>query len=219
MRDREAHLTTWYNQILELMKEYPKDSFSLSIYENDSKDASPNLIKNFDYKSFYEVKIRTELIGTPYYGSVLNKARVEQLAAARNQCLEQIDLNPFDKILWIEPDVQYDPKKMKEIIDKNIDIASPKSIQPATHSHRLYDCWATRVNSADNEWDFGFVGYGWCPVWSTFNCFCVYNAQPFKEGARFIGNDCDTVEICKTFRDMGYENIQINLDIVVIHAT
>ena len=50
---------------------------------------------------------------------------------------------------------------------------------------------------------------------STFNCFCVYKAKPFKKVPDFqelIRNrhrDCDTTNICAEFVKRGYDQIHL----------
>jgi len=70
-------------------------------------------------------------------------------------------------------------------------------------------------------------------VYSTFNCFCVYNSKPFIDGLRwgFLNKrlnasdikldsgylDADTSIMCEQFRALGYNNIFINRNCLVRH--
>lgn len=178
-------------------------------------------------------------------------------------------LDRFDKICYIEPDVTYDPFWLRELIlarhPKAAGIGDPdvysgwslRSLSNPKESTFLYDTCATRATRDDICWDINEYGGTWrgdslvrtdlgghdanClhRVWSTFNCFCVYNARPFKEGVRWgitnksvnpsgiqIGVDengsihyleADTVNICEQFRQRGYNGIFLNTNCLVRH--
>lgn len=114
-----------------------------------------------------------------------------------------------DKVAYIEPDVTYDPHWCRELIlarhpraaGFEPDIYSGWSLRSETNPKEsvfLYDVCATRAGPEDRVWDIIERGGKWrgetvvptdlggtdsmClhPVWSTFNCFCVYNAEPFR---------------------------------------
>lgn len=130
----------------------------------------------------------------------------------------------------------------------------------------LYDTCATRQSKEDSSWDFEHDGAGFWRgasliktdlggvdnnclhrVWSTFNCFCVYDATPFKEGKwdslypnglrwgyvnkRFDPSgiriedgdygsgwlDSDTSILCEDMHKRGYNNILINTNCLIRH--
>ncbi len=177
-------------------------------------------------------------------------------------------LATFDKIAYIEPDVTYDPQWLKELILARHpaaaglgepDIYSGWSLRSESHpkeSHFLFDTCATRQEDSHTEWRFDLAD-SWrgkslvrtdlggvdnnClhNIWSTFNCFCVYNAKPFKEGARWgylnerlnVGQggvagwtaphqflDADTSVMCEIFRARGYNKVYLNTNCLVRHA-
>lgn len=218
VRNRAQRLPMWESQLSELTKMRPDDSFELSVYENDSDDDSLATLMSFGYEGFDAVRIKTETLNTPYFGSVQDSERVRLLANARNQCLDYHNLKKFDKIIFVEPDVEYKIPEVLEIINLDADIASGKTV--TFGSDIVYDTWATRLNWLDKEWDNTYTGSGWIKVWSTFNGFCVYNAEPFYlHNARFSGGDCDTVQICKEFQNLGYSDVYFNMDIEILHHT
>lgn len=215
------------------------------------------------------VWLTTETLGTARYGSIWSEDRIRNLAAARQKCLDQAgDLSRFDKIAYIEPDVTYDPVWAAELVlarhpaqaGIEPDIYSGWSLRTLKHpkeSTFLYDTCATRATSADTCWDVNEEGGKWrgksivrtdlggvdsnClhRVWSTFNCFCVYNAKPFKEGLRWgyvnhrldpsgiyiddgdYGSgwlDADTSVMCEEFRARGYSNVLLNTNVLIRHG-
>lgn len=222
VRNREKTLPVWYQQIKYLALNNPTDNFSLSIYQNDSTDASQSLLDGFDFSFLKDVKIQHEVLGTRYFGSVMSKERVENLAKARNKTLDVFtDLSLFDKIISIEPDVEY-TDEVSKLLHSEYDIYSGYSRMRG--GAVLYDTWATRALSDHHNWGGGVIN-NTIPVWSTFNCFCVYNAKPFSEGARFHWfnkrfnqYDCDTVVICEEFRERGYNLIYMNGSIKIEHV-
>lgn len=219
IRDREATLNTWYDQLLRLVDSRPQDKFYISVYENDSIDQSKEMLASFDFTKFVESTIVSETLGTEYFGSIMSLDRVTNLANARNRTLD-IDLSQIDKVVSVEPDVSFQTLDVHHLLDSSFDIYSARSWQ---HDH-FYDTWATRVNEHTRAWCSEY-SEGIHEVWSTYNCLCVYNSAPFKSGVRFSGFndrldtfDCDTVVICEKFREKGFDKIAINLDITVHHV-
>ena len=223
IRNRRPYLFNWKDLILCLADENPDIFFDLSVYENDSTDGTAEYLHSILpelQKELYQVSITCEKNDKPYFPSVKDEDRVTLLAEARNRTLDQMDLDVYDKIVFIEPDVDYDPDLISELFYMTSDICSPYSLQPENYPSFpwIYDCWATRVKMTDDE----FTGpnlYEMPPcleVDSTFNCFCVYKAKPFQEGARFSGInpttgtwDCDTTNICAEFAQRGYDQIHL----------
>jgi glycosyltransferase involved in cell wall biosynthesis len=187
--------------------------FGLSVFENDSTDGSNYWFHdNSDFWDHHsELVVATETLRTNYHGSVVNSERVHNLAAARNRCLDAVaDLSIYDRVVFVEPDVTYDPAQMLELLSTDHDICSGYTSHP---DGRFYDTWATRRQPADEWWD-GSIPEAPTPVASTFNGVCVYRADPFAEGIRFSGHspargsfDCDTAVICELFRDAGHDDI------------
>lgn len=229
-RDREKYVNTWYSQ-LNLITKDSKHSFGFSVYENDSKDKTKELLKKLDFTSFLEAKIVCEDLNTRYYDfkdqiqprSNESLDRVKNLAEARNKTLEQVDdLSKYDYVLMLDPDYLYDPLEGKSLIEEaiNYDILSGYSLLYG----RFYDNWATR-NSPNQERGSVPQGVGIIPVWSTYNGFCMYKVEPFLKGARFNHinslrdniHDCEMVIACQEFRNLGYNNIAINTDRYFYH--
>lgn len=221
VRNREKYLDTWYNQIIELVKIASDCKFDISVYENDSIDNSQQKLNLFDYSVFGVSNILCEKLNTRYYGSVLDANRVANLARARNKTLEYGLDDSHTHVLSIEPDVEYNPLDLYKFIksNKDADIASGLSY---FDGHVPYDAWATRKNRSDNWWNGGKL-VGVIPVHSTYNCVCLYKAEPIREGAIFYGVnaagkfDCDTVVICENFRDFGYSNIVLDCNFKINH--
>lgn len=221
IRNREPFLFGWKDQILCLKDENPGINFDLSVFENDSTDGTQEYLAKIEPElgsELNKVWIHCSKKDWPYFGSVREQDRVKYLAEARNQCLEQVDLKVYDKVVFIEPDVDYDPEKISQLFWVDDDIASPYSVHPLNvQSHRwIYDSWATRLSVEDDIFKGPriFEMPSRLDVVSTFNCFCVYYAKPFIEGARFSGInpltmewDCDTTNICYEFASRGYNKI------------
>ncbi len=179
------------------------------------------------------------------------------------------DLSRFTKIAYIEPDVTYDPQWCAELILARHplaaglgepDIYSGWSLRTEANPKEsvfLYDVCATRATRDDISWDVSEDCGHWRAasvvptdlggadamclhrVWSTFNCFCVYNARPFIEGVKWswvnhrlntgqqwiedgdYGSgwlDGDTPALCETFRAHGYDNVLLNTNCLIRHA-
>lgn len=221
-RNRENHITRWFDQIKKIVNTFIDYDFSISVYENDSKDLTRQKLKElFDSSEmdiFEQSSFLSEDLQTDYFNSIKDEQRVKNLANARNKCLSAVDLSKFTKVLFIEPDFLYsieDATKIlnaEQIHNKKFDIISGLSY---LHG-RFYDCWATRKTKSETE-SFPSYKEEVEEYWSTFNGFCLYNAKPFIEGIKFnwfnkrLGTyDCDTAVICEEFREKGYNNIVID---------
>jgi hypothetical protein len=226
-RNREKYIGRWLTQIFKILDANKDKKFSISIYENDSTDNTKKLLQELDLTRFENSWRQFEDLKTQYFGSVVAKDRVKNLANARNACLEaaQEYFSEYTKVLFIEPDFEYTLESAMKVINAEktynmqIDIVSGVSVM----NNVFYDMWATRRNSTET-WGKAVIREGIEPFWSTFSGFCLYNAIPFKEGVRFgwfnsrLGTfDCDTVVICENFREKGYNRIFIETSAVFKH--
>ncbi len=179
------------------------------------------------------------------------------------------DLSRFDKVAFIEPDVTYDPHWCAELILARHphaagigepDIYSGWSLRTLANPKEsvfLYDTCATRASKDEvvwdiNEWNGKWRGKSVVPtdlggadgmclheVWSTFNCFCVYNAAYFAEGGKwgYVNHrlntgqervkdgdgrvgwlECDTAQMCEAFRARDYDKVFLNTNCLVRHS-
>ncbi len=221
-RNNAKRLKSWYNQLdalLDLLLE--QHDVEISIYENDSNDGTKRRLKRYQEQLSKRCKtmLTTTDLGTDHLVGQ-EGARVKNIANARNACMEQAsDIEEFDKVVFIETDVLYNPNDAIKIIHHEADIVSGYTTNAMG---QFYDAWATRKTSEETWWNHGIPTIE-MDVWSTFNGICVYNGKAFEEGARFAGInprtneiDCDTTVICEVFRAMNYENI-IMLPINIRH--
>jgi len=234
IRNRGKHVSSWANQILQVAEHNPDIVFDLHVFENDSTDTTKQSLLAVEpllKKKLNKVEIEITNLEWPYFHSVKAEQRVKYLAEARNRTLEAansfVNLASYDKVVCIEPDISYHTFDVGKLLYSDLDIASGYSFLPQGMgvADWIYDSWATRVNPEDSEY-FGprISELPDClPVASTFNCFCVYKAQPFVDGVRFSGInprtnswDCDTTNICFEFADRGYNKIGM-YNIGVLH--
>lgn len=279
MRNQRANVDTWLAQLCELVGHVRHEwEVEVSVYENDSTDgtyhylvdrtAEVTLRGSIPYLAG-SITMSSDTLGTIHYPSIWSVDRIRNLAAARQKCLDQMaDLSRFDKVVYVEPDVTYDPRWCSELILARHphaaglgepDIYSGWSLRSETNpkeSTFLYDTCATRATKGDVVWDIGENGGKWrgeslvrtdlggvdsnClhRVWSTFNCFCVYNAAYFAEGGQwgwvntrlntgqaYIDDgdhgsgwlDADTSVMCERFRSREYNNVFLNTNCLVRH--
>jgi hypothetical protein len=263
VRNQEANLNLWHNQLIELSKLLDGKIY-LSVFENDSLDKTKELLEKFSYP--FESIVTCKNFNKRFYGSVWNLERLKNLAFYRQACIDQAFEKWkeifFTKVVYIEPDIEYDPKWSCEIIKAqhplslgiNPDIYSGWSLRSNNHpkeSFYLYDTCASRQYEKDTCWnfenekewnersllktDFGVFNSNCLhSVYSTFNCFCAYNAKPFYEGMKWgfsnsrinasnivLENgdflEADTVNIVEQFRSNNYNNVYINKNCIIRH--
>ena len=230
VRDRANFLHNWISQLDKICESRPEINFYLSVYENDSVDDSKSILKSIDYSNFKDVSVVTEDLRTPYFESVQSAERVKLLAEARNKTLfENNFLQKCDWVISVEPDVKYEINDILRIIDNDdYDILSGRSrhFYTPVESQTMYDDWATRKDSSARYWISNVDFDRLMEVWSTYNCFCKYNAEPIKNNVGFSGfndriqsHDCDTAVICENFRKEGYTKIALDGTVNVLHMT
>lgn len=227
VRDRAAFLPMWIDQLNLICQSRKNINFYLSVYENDSFDASKNILQSLDYSLFKDVSIVCENIGTPSFGSIKHDLRVQLLAEARNKTLYNNDfLEKCDWVISVEPDIRYNLDDILKIIDdEDHDVLSARSIEKNNpEPNHLYDGWGTRNTSQHTDWDHSVNFDGLINVWTTYNCFCKYKAEPIKNkitfGAfndRLNAFDCDTAVICENFRKNNYNKIALLGTVNVFH--
>lgn len=228
VRNRENTLDNYFLQIEKFIQHLSDNfKFSISIYENDSIDSSKEKLENYDYSSFEKANIICEDIGTPFFGSVIDEQRVINFAKARNETIKDLNLNEFDWLLIIEPDVIYDLSVSTEIITRKQLQFNPDVYSGVLRmGGQVYDKWGMRRDSQD-DWGDVMSDYLENPIkefWTTANGICLYNMEPFKKGLKFSAfnkrlnkYDCDTAVLCEDFREMGYNKIIINQLLVPTH--
>jgi hypothetical protein len=232
VRNRETYLNSWYDLLKTLVSLDKQNKYYLSIYENDSIDNSIEKISSFDFSFLEGYFFKTQNLTTPIFDSHSKSfERVNLISQARNNSIySSIFLNKCSHLLSIEPDIIYKPQEIiNEIINKgNYDIISPRSVDTDRNCF-FYDDWGTRKEENDDCWKcFSpniLRNLDIVPVWTTYNCLCFYNAEPFKKfitfgpfNPRLNKPDCDTAVVCENFRKYGYTNIVLNSKIEIYHS-
>lgn len=228
IRNNARHIDRYWKQINDTIVNLKNKNINwyISIYENDSIDGTKEKITELDMSNFVDSSVICENLGTQQYQTGCSNSRdadrVLNLAAARNKAVEAKNLYLLaDIILWIEPDVEYSEKFIPilllrtQLLPTGFDIFSGISVQEGY----FYDNWATRRTS-DEDCGSLYDDRETRPIakfYSTFNCVCMYNAKPFKDGIRFGAwnkrfnkYDCDTAVICESFHEAGFDRIYID---------
>lgn len=233
VRNSEKHLNTWYENIKKLCLLDKNNKYYLSVYENDSTDKSVEFLNKFDFSFLEDYKITSERLNKPLFGRVINEERVKLLSESRNKSIYNNKfLELSSHVLVIEPDIKYEPQVMLDNIINigDFDIISPRSVDIDKDPYcYFYDDWGTRENQNDFSWKMFnptvLKNLELLEVWTTFNCFCFYNSEPFKRfltfgyfNERFNRFDCDTAVICENFRKYRYSNIVLNSSVEVYHG-
>lgn len=201
--------------------------FFYSAYENDSNDDTYEAL--LKYNIFKERSIKSEKLNTEFFRSSTHEDRVINLANARNNALLANNYyKEVDYILQIDSDISYAPNSISNLLNfpEKFDIVSGSCYKSHLKEKDCRDTWATRRNSEEEFGNF-FEDKNtklYDRYYSTFGGFCLYMAQPFKEGLvwsaynkRKEKYDCDTAVICEDFRAKGYDNIFMDYRTKVKH--
>ena len=234
MRDKEPMLKYFLTQAISSAFSMKEDyKFHFSLYENDSKDGTKKILEETDWPDFLgEVKVTSEDIQTESFGSVISNQRIQNIASARNKCLNQFKkLQDMDYIVFADVDYAWSNGVLeglfKELTENDLDILSGYSLHAdIKKAHmELYDKWATRAKPTHCWWSC--TPYDMLnrlvPVHSTFNGLAIYKAEPFKEGVRFESSsanypeDVEHISVCEGFRKMGFEKIYMLKEAHLLH--
>ena len=222
IRNEARYIDRYYDQLKEMVNTFPKYEFVMSLYENDSTDGTPDLIRAKDWSFFSDFEFKSERLRTRDFGSVKLAQRVKNLSEARNRALDAKDfLQRADYVMMVESDMRFDMSVIKQILEfKNLepdfDIVSGLTV----NNHPVYDSWATRKTAYFNNHEevrkYDFTSKPYDKYYATSNGVCLYKAQAFRDGAKYgwrntVTNDfdCDTVVVCQNFQKLGYDKIYI----------
>jgi hypothetical protein len=234
IRNQQHNILNWYNQLKQIVESNPSIDFFISVYENNSIDGTKEILNNLDFNFFKKNSIVSQDLenieffkgGYEPYGEE-SKRRVKILSDCRNKSLFVDFLDDSDFVLFVEPDIQYEPSIFTDIlnfsINNNYDVLSAISFSHGEH----YDKWGTRINPNDTWSNLtNRVGSNEViDVHSTFNCFVLYKSMAFTKDkcefgfmSDYLGtHDCDTVVVCNNLRKKGYNKIGILANKVVSH--
>lgn len=229
-RNDEDFYINYYNRLKTMIDYFPEYEFYLSLYENDSTDNTKNLIFKQDYSMFSGISVISENINTKFYGSSKDEDRVKNLAMARNRALIGGNfLNIADYILVIDIDVEFKMSAVEKILNfkfikPDFDVVAATTLRKKL----LYDQWATREGPEyDPKMQEKFNEYrlsSYKKYYSVSSGFCLYRAEPFKQGIRwdYINQvtdkpDCEMVVVCQQLSKMGYNNIYMMHEAEMYH--
>lgn len=226
-------------KVLEAFSEQEPKALKLFIYENDSKDDTVAKLEDWKSKKDY-VDFQSEKRYTPDLRLSTDRKRTENLAYARNQCVEYVRENckDFDYVIVIDSDLNdystvgllntfgylADNNKINAVAGcsyllKHIVLNNRQfSDEPQFTG---YDCWAYRHTDWYDNYSAGLTYYwfqfyvlpiGSNPykVLSAFGGSCVYKTQDYLSGT-YSGEDCEHVTFHKSISDKNPDfNLYVN---------
>lgn len=201
---------------------------SFYIYENDSKDKTPQILKKLS--NSIDLNYTSEILDREQYGTVKSKDRVTRLAEYRNRCVEYSKKNFASKDYIVVIDLDFIDFSLSgfyhslSCINSNQDIDAMAGFSyeiKTMDQHPFawnYDCWAFRWhNWADTHfyktksqpmfnnmlW-FGFwqplIGSPPISVNSAFGGCCIYKTSKYLNG-QYSGDDCEHVTFHKDLKN------------------
>lgn len=241
LRDNEPNMERFFGQINSFVDRLgTQHEFSISLYENDSVDATPQILRNADLSRFSRSSVVCARKNRPKFGSVVDEERIQNLAIARNNAMTAENMHmDVDYIMFIDSDVIYDADYVPTLLDwKTVGLTDPdiysgvivterkpheQHILPAyqvgDRVYRVYDTWCMR-RDAFEEWGTWKPDALKQPVsrfYATYNGVCLFKAKPIKDGLRFhhhnkrLGKfDLEIAVLAEKFHEAGYHDIYIN---------
>ncbi|WFD28371.1 hypothetical protein MNAN1_003381 [Malassezia nana] len=123
LHNSEAVLPNYQQSLIQLVKQLGPDNVFISIYENDSTDKTPAILRSLDAK-LQRLGVQTHIVTTKQPEEVRKKERIERLSLYRNLAMEPLNSvafgglhgRPFDKVIWIN-DVFFEADTVHALLD------------------------------------------------------------------------------------------------------
>jgi hypothetical protein len=212
--EKTIHKTLKQLENLESMEGF---EFSYFFYENDSKDNTVEILKEWISKRSGNLKI--EILNASKFGSTTDPARMKFLCECRNKCKDLALDNKFDYSLLIDSDIEFNNNNFLLQIESldNIDNAAMttanvrQNIPDFTFNSSLnsyYDTYAFRDEYGNNGlyWsDSPFIRkenrLGWMLgqpqiTMSSFGGFAIIKSCIFNKVKWHSDFHCDHVNMC-----------------------
>ena len=241
LRDNEQNMVRFLGQINAFVDRLRgQHEFSISLYENDSTDATPNILRTVDLSAFERSSVVCARKNTPKFGSVVAEERIRNLAIARNAAMTADGMfMDMDYIMFIDSDVIYGEEYVPSLLDwKQHGLADPdlysgvivterkpheQHILPAyqvdDRTYRVYDTWCMRRDASEEwgTWKSDALSQPVSRFYATYNGVCMIRAQPIKDGIRFhhhnhrLGKfDLEIAVLAEKFHEAGHHDIYVN---------
>lgn len=135
------YVDRYFDQMHTLGKSF---DLSLVLTEGDSNDSTWDELKSRWHPGIYLKQVNH---GGPYFGSVDNNQRWEQISrVVRPTIAKALELEP-DVVVWVESDLVWDVDVMARLIDSvNVPGRTSCPMVLADSSTRFYDIWGYRMN-------------------------------------------------------------------------
>jgi len=215
-RDSENHIKRTLSQLEDL--ESLDYDFEYYFYENDSKDNTVSILK--DWLKNRKHKFKHENLNAKKFGSVTDVERMVFLCECRNKCKELLDSTQAKYTLMLDSDIKFNKENLEKHIQalqekescvmvtpnvrQNIpDFVYGKSEDSYYDVYPFFDRFGQRGNYFDDcpfkngidrmYWSFGQ------PVKcnSAFGGFVLINTDVFKKCSWSTDGECDHVNFCK----------------------
>jgi hypothetical protein len=211
-----------FRQIKILLSYFDKDS-RVYIYENDSIDQTPQLIRDTIKKSEYkQFSLYTEKLKTKYLPLSRDKIRTTNMANARNKCYNLInkkDIQSFDFFFVL--DIDFKNISLNGILNsmgwmyENPQIKAMSGNSYSEHfklGYLNYDSFAFRLNNWHQQhmpWFPQFnlpIGSDPIMVYSAFGGLTIYRKGFYQP--LYSGEDCEHVQLHKKLKN-GLKDFQL----------
>ena len=205
-------------------------SYHVIVYENDSVDDTPRVLKLMADR-FANMEVISEVLGTRKFSSVgpgnRSVERTTNLAAARNKVLDEVRLrySDFDYFCVVDLDVvDWDQDGVAtSFAYEDWDMMGSQSLIQLGCQVKHYDTWAFREWGDFEAMDYRLVAdrifrLGSRPI-RVSSCFGglgfyrMSSVMPF----RYTGNDCEHVELHRAMAAGGKDHIFLNPSSLVLH--
>jgi hypothetical protein len=193
--------------------------FGVVVYENDSHDATPDLLAAWQAAD-ERVVVRSERLGVERFPPLRDLARSAWLARCRNRAraLALEHFGHFEWVIVVDLDLLgWCPNGIASSFGgEPFDVMGSNGLSFWRGRPTYYDAWALRtlddpepLDSRDVQFAFLPRGTPPEPVRSCFGGLAIYRMQAFR-AACYAGHDCEHVCLHEAMRAAGHGEIFLN---------
>jgi len=217
VRDCEEHLPRTFLNMENTGSRFK--SWRGVLFENDSKDRSPAMLKAWT-TLHPEFVAETAVRGERSWPMERTPQRGTAMARYRNQCRDLVlkHFSHFDLVMVVDTDLSgwsIDGVLHSLSYWREWDAIFSNGLREDKAGWVQYDAWAIRTDSWRSKSfdevknDVYAMGSSLVPVWSAFGGVGLYTMEAFK-AAEYGGEDCEHVRFHKKLRESGFNRMFIN---------
>lgn len=216
LRDNETTLRKTFSLLDKIQQKHKDDIlFKYCIYENDSKDDTKNIIREF--ASSHKCTFLVQTLNKKLWANVRKHDRVKDMVEYRNKMKSLCGIGPhIDYCVVLDSNICFEDTILEQMIDVMDSHPNAQMVTPfghiEGHSKVYYDTFAIKLFDVESErksvkaLNRHFYNNDTLNVESAFGGFALIRAEAFKEASWKVSEEfliSEHYEFCKDIRKFG----------------